>query len=50
MKKVIDHGTLGVTKYDTCAVPKGFKAELNCDGSDDDMKATQSEEQFFDGF
>lgn len=50
MKKVIDDGTLGVTKYDTFAVPKGFNADLNCDGSDEDMKAAQSEEQFFDGF
>ncbi len=48
MKKVIDDGTLGVTKYDTFAAPQGFNAELNCDGSDNDINASNQNESFFD--
>lgn len=47
MKKVIDDGTLGVTKYDTFEVPHGFNIDLNCDGSDSDVGAS-SEDSFFD--
>ncbi len=48
MKKVIDDGTLGVTKYDMFQAPKGFDANLDCDGSDDDMNRTSEPESFFD--
>ncbi len=48
MKKVLDDGTLGVTKYDTFAVPQGFSANLDCDGSDADINKSANEESFFD--
>lgn len=47
MKKVIDDGTLGVTKYDTFEVPHGFNIDLNCDGSDGDV-GFSAEDSFFD--
>lgn len=47
MKKVIDDGTLGVTKYDTFEVPHGFNIDLNCDGSDSDL-GSSAEDSFFD--
>ena len=48
MKKVVDDGTLGITKYDKFQAPQGFKANLNCDGSDDDMNMASETESFFD--
>lgn len=48
MKKVLEDGTLGVTKYDSFAVPQGFNASLDCDGSDADINKTTTEESFFD--
>ena len=48
MKKVIEDGTLGVTKYDMFQAPQGFSANLDCDGSDEDIKGSSSEESFFD--
>ncbi len=48
MKKVIEDGTLGVTKYDKFAVPQGFDANLDCDGSDSDMNSTSGGDSFFD--
>lgn len=50
MKKVLDDGTLGVTVYDTFAAPQGFDVNLNCDGSDDDIAASSSNDSFFDEF
>ena len=47
MKKVIDDGTLGVTKYDTFEVPHGFNIDLNCDCSDSDL-GSSAEDSFFD--
>ena len=48
MKKVISDGTLGVTKYDMFQAPQGFSADLNCDGSDQDMNKESETESFFD--
>ena len=50
MKKVLEDGTLGVTKYDQFVAPQGFSLNLNCTGSDDDIAAQghkQAEENYF---
>lgn len=48
MKKVLDDGTLGVTKYDQFVVPQGFDINLNCTGSDDDLQSGGGQDAFFD--
>lgn len=50
MKKVIEDGTLGVTKYDRFMAPQDFKLNLTCTGSDDDLSAQSSDDNYFDGF
>ena len=50
MKKVLDDGTLGVTKYDEFIAPQGFSANLNCTGSDEDLDNNGGNENYFDGF
>ena len=50
MKKVLEDGTLGVTKYDQFVAPQGFSLNLNCTGSDDDIAAQghkQAEDNYF---
>ena len=50
MKKVMDDGTLGVTKYDQFVAPQGFNLNLDCTGSDEDIAAQeqkQAEEEYF---
>ena len=44
MKKVIEDGTLGITKYDTFVAPQGFDLNLNCDGSDEDIAVQEQKE------
>ncbi|MEF9986927.1 MAG: transglycosylase domain-containing protein [Bacteroidales bacterium] len=48
MKKVLDDGTLGVTKYDQFVAPQGFNINLNCSGSDDDLLSGDGNDGFFD--
>ncbi len=49
MKKVLDDGTLGVTKEDKFAIPDGFDVALNCDGTDSDFDANINQsDQYFD--
>ena len=49
MKKVLEDGTLGVTKYDEFVAPQGFTLNLDCTGSDDDIAKEQNavEEEYF---
>lgn len=49
MKKIMEDGSLGITKYDTFTVPQGFKVDLRCTGADEDMGA-RKEDSFFDAF
>lgn len=49
MKKVLEDGSLGITKYDTFTAPQGFSVDLRCTGSDEDMGG-RNEESFFDAF
>lgn len=48
MKKVLENGTLGVTKNDTFTPPQGFDVNLNCSGGDEDMKRNSSDDLFMD--
>ena len=50
MKKVLEDGSLGVTKYDEFIVPQSFNANLNCTGSDEDLYQSNGNENYFDGF
>lgn len=49
MKKVLEDGTLGVTKEDQFAIPDGFDVVLNCNGTDSDFDANINQsDQYFD--
>ena len=49
MKKVLEDGTLGVTKEDQFTVPDGFDVVLNCNGTDSDFDANINQsDQYFD--
>ena len=49
MKKVLEDGTLGVTKEDQFTIPDGFDVVLNCDGTDSDFDANINQsDQYFD--
>ena len=49
MKKVLEDGSLGVTKYDKFIPPQGFKLSLDCNGSDQDMNNnSESQDSFFE--
>ena len=49
MKKVLEDGTLGVTKEDQFAIPNGFDVVLNCNGTDSDFDANINQsDQYFD--
>lgn len=49
MKKVLEDGTLGVTKEDKFTIPDGFDIVLNCDGTDSDFDANSNRnDQYFD--
>ena len=49
MKKVLEDGTLGVTKEDQFSVPDGFDVVLNCNGTDSDFDANINQsDQYFD--
>lgn len=49
MQKVINDGTLGISHEDKFLAPPGMVLNLNCDGSDADASAsnTQSDDMFF---
>lgn len=49
MKKVLEDGTLGVTKEDKFTIPNGFDIVLDCDGTDSDFDANINQsDQYFD--
>ena len=49
MKKVLEDGTLGVTKEDQFTIPDGFDVVLNCNGTDSDFDANINQsDQYFD--
>ncbi len=49
MKKVLEDGTLGVTKEDQFTVPDGFDVVLNCNGTDSDFDANINQsDRYFD--
>jgi penicillin-binding protein 1A len=45
MQKVMEDGTLGVTKYNRFITPAGVQFNMDCDGSDEDAISEQTEEQ-----
>lgn len=47
MKKVVEDGSLGVTKYDSFIAPQGFNINLKCSGSDADIKEGSAEENSY---
>ncbi len=50
MKKVLDDGTLGVTKEDQFIKPHGFEVNLDCTGTDSDMEKEEQKVEEIDYF
>ncbi len=48
MRKVLEDGTLGLTKNDTFIAPQGFDLNLKCTGSDEDFSSGGGDDNFFE--
>ena len=48
MQKILKDGTLGISTKDMFTMPPGFSAQLNCNGSDDELDSnTMTNDPFF---